>query len=304
VLVGPESGDDAGVFLLGGQGLAATVDFIPPVCDEPERYGRIAVTNALSDLWAMGAEPLFALNLCGFPDSLPEGVGAEILAGGARALDEAGAALLGGHSVRDKETKYGIAAVGLVDPRGILALDGARPGQTLVLTKPLGTGVMINAFKFDRLDAAGFEPALVEMERPNREAGRLARELGAGAATDVTGFGLVGHALNLARRSAVTLEIRAATLPRHSAFAALVEGGVSTGCTPKNRSYAEPHLELPGGLSPVELELLFDPQTSGGLLVALSENAAASYLARLRERGHHAAEIGRVVEGPPIVRIV
>jgi len=303
VLVGPAAGDDAGVFQLDDHALVATVDFIPPVCDDPRRYGRIAAVNALSDLWAMGARPLFALNLCGFPDSLPDGVGAEIVAGGAAALVEAGAALLGGHSVRDKETKYGLAAVGLGDPGGLLTLDGARPGQSLVLTKPLGTGVLINAFKFDRLDAAGLEPALVEMERPNREAAEQARHHGATACTDVTGFGLAGHAWNLARQSAVGLEIELDALPRHVVFAELVEAGVSTGCTPKNRSHAEPHLEIERELGAVERELLYDPQTSGGLIFTLPSERAAACLAHLRESGHHAAEVGRVVEGPPLVRI-
>ncbi len=304
MLVGPESGDDAGVYLLGDQALVATVDFIPPVCDDPRRYGRIAATNSLSDLWAMGAEPIFALNLCGFPDSLPDGVGGEIMAGGLDALEAAGAVLLGGHSVRDQETKYGLAAVGRADPGSLLTLSGARPGQRLVLTKPLGTGVLINAFKFDRLDAAGLEPALVEMERPNAEAARLARVHGASAATDVTGFGLAGHAWNMARESRARFEIDAAALPRFDAFARLVAAGVSTGCTPKNRRYAEPNLKTERELSATELELLFDPQTSGGLLVALPAERTDDLVAALRSTGHLAGEIGVVREGPPTLLVL
>jgi len=284
VLVGPESGDDAGVFQLGEVGLVATADFIPPVCDDAFRYGRIAATNSLSDVWAMGGEPLFALNLCGFPADLPDGVASEILRGGAAALGDAGAALLGGHSVRDAETKFGLAVVGRVDPAAILTLAGARPGQRLVLTKPLGTGVLINAFKFDRLDAAGFESTLVEMERANREAARLARRCGATAATDVTGFGFAGHAWNLARESKVRLEVDFGALPIHDRFFDLVRGGVSTGCTPKNRDHAAPHVEIVADLSVAEREALFDPQTSGGLLVALPADAADGYAEALVRR--------------------
>jgi len=299
VLVGPESGDDAGVYRLGEVALVATVDFIPPICDDPRRYGRVAATNALSDVWAMGGEPLFALNLCSFPDDLPPGVASEILAGGAEAVAAAGAALLGGHSVRDRETKYGLAAVGRADPARLLTLDGARPGQVVVLTKPLGTGVLINAFKADKVDAAGLEPALIEMERPNREAARLALRHGATAATDVTGFGLLGHAWNLARQSRVSLEIEFNALPVHDAFFDLARGGVSTGCTRGNRLHVEPHLELRRELAAEERELLFDPQTSGGLLVALAPSDADEIVLALRGSGHSAAVIGRVRSGTP-----
>jgi selenide, water dikinase len=304
VLVGPESGDDAGVYRLDGHGLVATADFIPPVCDDPRRFGRIAATNSLSDVWAMGGEPLFALNLCTFPGDLPEGVAGEILAGGLEALVAAGGVLLGGHTVKDAETKYGLAVVGTVDPERILTLAGARVGQQVVLTKPLGTGVLVNAFKFDRLDAAGFEPALVEMERPNREAARLAREHDATAATDVTGFGLAGHAWNLARQSQVTLEIRFDELPAHEGFFDLVRGGVSTGCTKGNRAHAIAHFEISRALAAEQDELLFDPQTSGGLLVTLPAERTAGYLAALAASGHRAAAIGEVRDGPARLRLV
>jgi selenide,water dikinase len=304
VLVGPDSGDDAGVYRLGEHGLVATVDFIPPVCDEPRRFGRIAAANSMSDVWAMGGEPLFALNVFAFPDGLPDGVAAEILTGGLEALAAADAVLLGGHSVRDRELKYGLAVVGRAAPERLLTNAGARAGDRLVLTKPLGTGVLVNAFKFDRLDAAGLEPALAEMERLNRDAARLAVEHGASAATDVTGFGLAGHAWSLARESGARFEIRCAALPVHPGFAELVRGGVSTGCTPKNRAFAEPHVELTRDLDPVELELLYDPQTSGGLLVTLPADAAGAYVRALERGGHRAAEIGRVLSGPPGLAIL
>ena len=303
VLVGPGAGDDAGVYRLGELGLVATVDFIPPVGDDPLRFGRIAATNALSDVWAMGGEPLFALNLCAFPDDLPEGVEEAILTGGLAALGEAGAALLGGHSVRDPELKYGLAVVGRADPDRLLTVAGARPGDALVLTKPLGTGVLVNAFKLDRLDEAGLEPALVEMERANREASRLALAAGAHAATDVTGFGLAGHAWNLARASGVRLELRFDELPVHARFFDLVAAGVTTGCTRANRGHAEPHLTASRPLDPGQLELLFDPQTSGGLLVSLPGESAERYLDALRASGHRAARIGEVAAGEPGLEI-
>ena len=297
VLVGAESGDDAGVFALDGAGLVATVDFVPPLCDDPRRFGRIAATNALSDVWAMGGEPLFALNVCAFPDALPREAAAEILAGGLAALDAAGAALLGGHSIRDPELKYGLAVVGRVDPARVLSSAGARAGQTLVLTKPLGSGVFVNAYRAGRITESDLEPVLVEMERPNRAASRLALEHGATAATDVTGFGLAGHAWNLARESDVTIQLEFDWIESHEGFFELATAGVSTGCTPKNRAHLDGRLELARELTAPQEELLYDPQTSGGLLVALPTDGADDYLAALRASGHRASVVGRLTEG-------
>ena len=297
-MVGPETGDDAGVYRIGDLTLVATADFIPPVCDDPLRFGKVAAANSLSDIWAMGGRPLFALNLCAFPDDAPEDVLAQILMGGAEQLAAAGTALLGGHSVRDREAKYGMAVVGVADPARLLTNGAARPGDRLVLSKPLGTGVLINAFKADRLDEAGLEPALAEMERPNADAARLALEQGALAATDVTGFGLLGHAWNLARNSGVTIKLRFDALQVHPGFYDLVRRGVSTGCTRDNRKSVDAHLTLPEGLSAEQQELLADPQTSGGLLVALPPEPAARYLDALLASGHQAAEIGEIDAGP------
>jgi selenide,water dikinase len=304
VLIGPESSDDAGVYLHEGRGLIATADFIPPVCDDPRRFGRVAAVNSLSDVWAMGGRPLFALNLCCFPDQVPPAVRAEILGGGADALRAAGAALLGGHSVADPELKYGLAVVGEVDPQRILANGGARPGDRVILTKPLGTGVLINAFKFDKLDEEGLEPALVEMERPNAEACRLALEHGVRAATDVTGFGLAGHAWNVARASRVGLRLERAALPVHAAFERLQRAGVTTGCTRANRDFVGAALNAARALTAAQAEILFDPQTSGGLLLFAPADRADSLLTALREGGHHAALIGEVVAGEPRIDVV
>ncbi len=298
MLVGPETADDAGVFLLDGRALIATADFITPVCDDPRRFGRVAAANALSDVYAMGGAPLFALNLCCFPDDVPDGVLAAVLEGAAATLGEAGAALLGGHTVRDPELKFGLAVIGEAAPGRLLTNAGARAGDRLVLTKPLGTGVLINAFKIDRLDEAGLEPALREMERLNAAASRLALAHGATAATDVTGFGLAGHALGMARASGVGVRVEFARLPVHDDFHRLAAGGVSTGCTDANARNVAGAFTDRAGLGAVQREILFDPQTSGGLLLALPEASVPPLLTALAASGHRAAEIGEVVAGP------
>ena len=305
VLVGPETADDAGVLLHQGLALVATADFITPVCDDPYRYGRVAAANALSDVYAMGGTALLALNLCCFPESdVPEGVLSSILEGAAGALKEAGAALLGGHSVRDRELKYGLAVVGHADPKRLLTNAGAQAGDRLLLTKPLGTGVLINAFKFDKVDEAGLEPVLQQMEKLNAEASRLALLHGAHGATDVTGFGLAGHGMEMARASGVTLRVRFASLPVHEDFYAMVRKGISTGCTVANESNVEGELEDRAGLDKLQQELLFDPQTSGGLLLSVPANSAEPLLAELLAAGYTAAEIGEVVAGPARMEVV
>ncbi|MEO8503415.1 MAG: selenide, water dikinase SelD [Acidobacteriota bacterium] len=305
VLVGAETGDDAGVYLIDGLALIATADFIPPLCDDPRRFGRIAAANALSDVWAMGGEPLFALNLCCFPTGdVPEEVLSGILTGGAEALREAGAVLLGGHSIRDPELKFGMAVIGRGNVDTLFTNAGALPGERLILTKPLGSGVLVNAFKFDKIDAEGLEPALREMERLNGPASRLALTHGVRAATDITGFGLVGHAMNIARNSNLRLRIAFDALPVHPGFGVLVAQGVTTGCTRGNRSSIETWLRMPSSMSTVDAELLFDPQTSGGLLFSVPAARGVDLLAALRASGHLAAEIGETLTGEASVEIV
>lgn len=303
VLVGPQTGDDAGVYLHEGRGLVATVDFITPVCDDPRRFGLVAAANSVSDVYAMGGRPLFALNLCCFPRKVPLEALTAILQGAGEVLDEAGAALLGGHTVQDEELKFGLAVVGLADPDRLLTNAGAQPGDRIVLTKPLGTGVLINAFKMDKLDAAGLEPAMVEMERLNAKASELALVHRASACTDVTGFGLVGHALGLARASKVAIRIEFDAIPNFDAFYDVVARGVSTGSTSANRDNAQGALEIERELSDAQRELLFDPQTSGGLLIAVGAERAAALVSALCDSGHRAAEIGDVASGSPIVRV-
>jgi selenide,water dikinase len=292
VLVGAETGDDAGVFRFAGRGLIATTDFIPPLCDDPFRFGRIAAANALSDVFAMGGEALFALNLSLFPADAPKAVLTGILEGAASAIAESGAALLGGHSVKDKELKFGLAVVGVADPDRLLTNAGARAGDRMVLTKPLGSGVLVNAYKQGRIDESGLEPALIQMERLNLAASRLALAHGATAATDVTGFGLAGHAWNIARESRLRIRIRFDTLAVLPGFYDLVRQGVTTGCTTPNRTHAWPHLAFARERDDAELQLLFDPQTSGPLLIALPADRSVALVQALRAAGNDAAEIG------------
>jgi selenide,water dikinase len=304
VLVGAETGDDAGVFRFAGRGLIATTDFIPPLCDDSYRFGRIAAANALSDVFAMGGEALFALNLSLFPADAPKAALTGILEGAASAVTEAGAALLGGHSVKDKELKFGLAVVGVADPDRLLTNAGARPGDRLVLTKPLGSGVLVNAYKHGKTDEAGLEPALVQMERLNLRASRLALKHGATAATDVTGFGLAGHAWNVARESKLRVRIRFDALRVFPRFYDLVAQGVTTGCTTPNRTHAWPHLEFTRPLDDLQLALLFDPQTSGPLFVSLPAENAPALVDELLASGHEAAEIGECVAGAASLEIV
>ena len=306
ILVGPETADDAGVYLLGSHALVATADFITPVCDDPRRFGRVAAANAISDVYAMGGRPLFALNLCCFPplDPPDDQALAGILQGAAETLQEAGASLLGGHSVRDAELKFGLAVIGEADKDRLLTNAGARPGDRLILTKPLGTGVLINAFKVDKLDEAGLEPALREMERLNREASRLALEHGVHGATDITGFGLTGHALGMARASDVGVRFVFEKLPVHAGFYRLVERGISTGCTDANELNVQPVFTERAGLDRVRREILFDPQTSGGLLLSTPPGEADRLLEALLATGHQAAEVGEVLPGPARIEVV
>lgn len=305
VLVGLDTADDAGVYLEDGLALVATADFIAPVCDEPERFGRVAAANSLSDIYAMGGKPLFALNLCCFPGAgVPDGTFTSILEGAAGALQEASAALLGGHTVRDAELKFGLAVVGRADPQHLLTNAGAQPGHRLLLTKPLGTGVLINAFKKAKLGAEELEPALLEMERLNAVASSLALKYDAHAATDVTGFGLSGHLLEMLQASQVSARISFGSLPVYDGFFDMVRQGVTTGATRELRAHTAKVLKDSVGLDDAQRELLHDPQTSGGLLLAVDARQSDGLLKELRETGHHAAEIGELLQGPPHIEVV
>ncbi len=275
VLVDHSTGDDAGVFLLDETtALVQTVDFFTPIVDHPFSFGQIAAGNALSDVYAMGGTPLTALSIAAFPEQgFPAEWSAAIVRGGAEMLKEAGCALLGGHSVRDPEIKFGYAVTGIVDPRRVLTNAGGRPGQLIVLTKPLGTGIIATALKAGVAPESAVAAAVESMKRLNREVAASAFRRGVSAATDVTGFGLLGHAAALARASRVTLEIEASALPLLPGVLELAQRHQPAGLT-ANRRATEPLVAYDGALDESLRTVLFDPQTSGGLLLLLPQAEA------------------------------
>jgi len=305
VLVGTNTADDAGVYLLDdGRALVFTTDFFTPIVDDARDFGRIAAANALSDVYAMGGHPLIALNLMCFPDGdLPLDIMADIISGGAEMLAEAGVVPLGGHTVSDRELKYGLAVVGTVDPGRITTNSGARPGDRLVLTKPIGTGVLTTALKMEKLDDESLARVTALMRTLNRDAAEIMLELGATAATDVTGFGLAGHALEMAQGSDVTIEIDVESVPLiEGAIEALRDGNTPGGLF-TNHHFVRPMTRLVTRAESYRLDLMHDPQTSGGLLVSLPEGAVNAYIETMTDRGHgETAPVGRVVEkaGKPL----
>jgi selenide,water dikinase len=292
LLVGRETFDDAGVFLVSDDlALVQTVDFFAPIVDDPYTFGRIAAANALSDVYAMGGEPLTALNIVGFPVSAaPLEVLTEILRGGQDTVHEAGAFIVGGHSIIDEEIKYGLAVTGRAHPRRLLTNAGAKAGDRLVLTKPLGTGILSTAAKSGAMPEEIYRGMIASMSALNRDASRAALEVGASCATDITGFGLLGHASHIARASNVSLEIRPRDVPILRGAREAWRDGARTGGAERNVRYLEPLVNW-GVAGEEERALLIDPQTSGGLLVALPAGAARDYIARVAG----AVEIGAVI---------
>jgi selenide,water dikinase len=292
VLVDFRTGDDAGVYRLTPElCLVQTVDFFTPVVDDPFAYGQIAAANALSDVYAMGGRPLTALSIAALPErDFPAEWAQAIVRGGHEKLREAGCALLGGHSVRDPEIKFGYAVTGLVDEKQMLTNAGARPGDALVLTKPLGTGIVATALKAGLAPAAAVAAATRSMAALNDRAARAALAHGVRAATDVTGFGLLGHSFGIARESHVSLELELATLPLLPEAQELAPGHQPAGLRANRRQF-EGETSLAPGLDETLIALLFDPQTSGGLLLAVPEPRLAELLGALPE----SRRIGRVV---------
>jgi selenide, water dikinase len=306
LMVGTETSDDAAVWRLNDQqALVATTDFFMPVVDDPFDFGRIAATNALSDVYAMGATPIFALALVGMPVNVlsTETIG-RILAGGASVCGEAGIPVAGGHSIDSVEPIYGLVALGLVHPDQVLTNRGAQAGDVLILTKALGVGVLSAAFKQERLDAAGYAALIASTTKLNTLGAKLAGRTGVHAVTDVTGFGLLGHALEMARGSGLTVELTAEP-PLLDGVEALALGGVRTGASGRNWDSYGAGVALPAGIADWRRDLLTDPQTSGGLLIAVAADQAEALLTLARDQGFaRAAVVGRVVEGPPRVRVV
>ncbi len=307
LLVGRETSDDAAVWRLNDQqALVATTDFFMPMVDDPFDFGRIAAANALSDVYAMGATPIFALAVVGMPVSvLPAEVIRRILDGGSAVCAEAGIPVAGGHSIDSVEPIYGLIALGLVHPDRILTNRSARAGDVLILTKPLGVGVLSAAFKQGRLDEEGYAALIDTTTRLNRVGSRLSDVQGVHAVTDVTGFGLLGHAMEMARGAGHELRIEQEAVPLIAQAARLAREGVRTGASGRNWDSYGDGVILPDGFDPTSRDLLTDPQTSGGLLISVAEEAAPAVLDLIRADGFaEARRIGRVTDGPPAVRVV
>jgi selenide,water dikinase len=304
ILVDAVTRDDAAVFRLSAErAIVATVDFFTPIVDDPYDFGRIAAANALSDVYAMGGTPLFALNLVGWPrNQLPYDVLGEVLRGGGDVARAAGAFVLGGHSIDDPEPKYGMAVVGEVHPDRVVTNAGARPGDVLVLTKAIGTGVLATALKRDLLSEADLAPAVVAMTALNAAAARIMVAVGVHAATDVTGFGLLGHLHSLLEASGVSGEVAARAVVLLPRAREMAERGAIPGGTERNLASLQEAVTFDAGVSQVDRVLLCDAQTSGGLLMAVPPDhvaALADAFARLGEvPGYTFMTIGRVTAGP------
>ncbi len=298
VLIDYRTSDDAGVYLWrDGRALVQTVDFFTPIVDDPFVYGQIAAANALSDIYAMGARPLTALAIAALPLDVERSVLQQIFAGGLDKLHEAGAALLGGHTVQDSEIKFGYAVTGEADPARILSNGGARPGDELVLTKSIGTGIITTALKLGHSPDFAIDAAVLSMTTLNRAAAMAIETLPAGvvhACTDVTGFGFIGHSTEMAITSGVTMEIHGSHVPLLPGAKGLVRGH-TTGGGRNNRLHFGPGVSVASGTDPDLEELLYDPQTSGGLLLAVAAEFLPACLSALSAAGVTGTHLGRVV---------
>lgn len=303
LLIGLDVSDDAAVYLIAEhQAMVQTVDFFPPIVDDPYTYGAIAAANALSDIYAMGARPILALAIAGFPESLPADTIRAILQGGADKVAEAGAVLAGGHTVIDQEPKYGLCVTGMADPARITPKAGARAGDVLLLTKPLGTGLITTAAKRGLADPADLAAAIAGMQRLNRQAAELAAPFTLHSATDITGFGLLGHAAEIARNSGVGLRVSAGALPLLPGALGYASAGIAPGGLMRNRAFleADGYVQIDSRVDPGRQLLLYDPQTSGGLLFVLPADQAAGLRAACDAAGQGCWEIGSVTAEPGI----
>lgn len=291
LLVGYETSDDAAVYRVAPDiAVISTVDFITPPVDDPYWFGQIAAANSLSDVYAMGGKPLTALNLVMFPSKkLDMGVLKEILRGGTDKVLEAEASMAGGHSVDDNEPKYGLSVTGVVHPDRILTNCGAQPGDALILTKPLGTGVLFNASRSGKLPYRELELILPQVAALNRTAMDVALRFGVHACTDITGFGIMGHMLELAKGSGVQIDLFYDRLPFHPNALDMYKKGETTGSNKPNRKLAEGFWKSPSNRSGHEEDLLFDPQTSGGLLLSVPDAQADTLVSEMQGAGFHAA---------------
>ena len=306
LLVGFDESDDAAVYRVSDDvAMVQTVDFFPPVVDDPYTFGQIAAANALSDVYAMGGVPKLAMNLLAFPSCLPlEAVG-EILAGGASKVAEAGAVIAGGHSIEDPEPKYGLCVTGLVHPHRVLTNSGGKEGDILVLTKPLGTGILTTAAKAELLEEGDYREMVAVMTTLNRAAAEAAVPLRPNACTDITGFGLMGHAKELAEGSGLTVELWPNRVPILPKALELARDGIIPAGAYRNLDFAGPEVERAGEFPQEVLDCLYDPQTAGGLLVSIPEDRAEELLRRLADGGVSAAAVGAVrPRGEKLLRII
>jgi selenide, water dikinase len=304
LLVGSETGDDAAVWQVDDEtAVIATTDFFMPIVDDPHDFGRIAAANAISDVYAMGGRPIMALAVLGMPlGKLPVETVRDILAGGAAICAEAGIPVAGGHSIDTPEPIYGLAVTGLCHPKTVRRNAGARPGDVLILTKPLGVGIYSAAFKSERLSAAGYDEMLATTTLLNKVGIDLGEHPAVHAITDVTGFGILGHGLEVARGAGLTVTFRLEDLPLLAQAEVLARAGNITGASGRNWASYGDFVDLPEGIADWQHALLTDPQTSGGLLVAAAENEADAVLDLILEAGYPSARIvGRVGPGDPRV---
>lgn len=298
LLVGLDAPDDAAVYKIADdRAIIQTMDFFPPVVDDAYAFGAIAAANAMSDIYAMGGEVLFGLNIAAWREDLPLELLSEIFRGGAEKMREGGGAIAGGHTITDKEPKYGIAVTGMVNPQTIFTKGGARAGDVLILTKPLGTGILTTAGKNGKASEAEMQNAIRWMMTLNRDAARAARQIGIHAATDITGFALLGHAFEMASASQVQFVMELEKLPvLESAFALALQGN-SPGGTARNRDYLQDKVFLPEDLTDAWDAVLFDPQTSGGLLIAVSPDKADALMREMQARNVAHWGVGHVTAG-------
>lgn len=293
--------DDAAVWRLDdNQAIVVTTDFFTPVVDDAYDYGSIAAANSLSDVYAMGGHPFLALNVAALPDNLPTEVSSEIIRGGAEKAREAGVVIAGGHTVKDKEPKYGLVVVGFVDPHKMLSKGGLQAGDALVLTKPLGFGVTTTALKREQADEQDVQEAVLWMKQLNKTAGQLANEFGLRGGTDITGYSLLGHAMEMAEASGVALKMEFAGIPFVSGARKYAEMGCFAGGAFDNKMYFESKVKFAGLLDEQSQMLLFDPQTSGGLLLGVPQNKLDGFMSRAQELDQSVWEIGRVEAGAGI----
>lgn len=297
-MVGLSSPDDAAVWRLSDdQAIVVTTDFFTPVVDTPYEYGSIAAANSLSDVYAMGGKPFLALNIAALPDQLPPDISSEILRGGAEKAREAGVVIAGGHTVKDKEPKFGLVVIGFVHPQKIISKGGLRVGDALILTKPLGGGVTTTALKQEKAEDAHVTEAIEWMSRLNKSAGQLAVEFDVRGGTDITGFGFLGHASEMAEASGVSLHVEVQKIPFLSGARGYAERGIFPGGAFDNKSHFEKSISFAPELDEPAQMLLFDPQTSGGLLLGIAAEKLDAFLARAKEIEQPVWVVGTVREG-------